>query len=286
MKYYSYIVLAAILSGTVGVLVKLIGNDVHFMTLNFYRVFFAFLFLLCVVPIIDKKTFKVKKRDMKGYFIIGLLIAVVLSLVNVSFIFAPIENVVLIGSILPFFVMLFSFYLLKEKITITKIVTLVIALIGLIIINPFDFGRIYAVGNVLALVAAFFGGMLIVGMRLEDRNHDIGDVFWFFLFACLLLLPFPFIYGFGDLDLDTMGYVLALGVISTGIVHLLWNLGLQKVEAESMSLTRTIINPIVSIVLAVLILSEEINMRIIFGGGILVFAGIYLEAHRKRLKKR
>jgi drug/metabolite transporter (DMT)-like permease len=43
--------------------------------------------------------------------------------------------------------------------------------------------------------------------------------------------------------------------------------------------------PLSGIVLAFFILGEELNLRIIIGGIVLLIAGIYLQAHNKKVKK-
>lgn len=283
MKNYIYMVLAAFCLATIGVLVKLIGSsEVHFMTLNFYRIFFGFVFLLMVVPFIDKSVFKITKKEAKEFFMIGVIYAVSLSLYTTANLFAPIQNVVLINYSYPFFVLIFAYFILGEKITTTKIITLILALIGLVVINPFQLGA-NNIGNTLALLGAFFYAILITEMRKEDKTHTIGDVLWFLFFASLVLLPFPFIYGFGNVS-NILGYLLFLGFVSTGLAYLLYNLALEEIEAETGSIIATIITPLVSIILAFFIVHEAINIRIIFGGLLLICSGIYLELHTKELR--
>ena len=276
-------ILAAICLGTIGVLVKLIDGNIHFMTLNFYRVFLGFVFLLLIVPFIDKNCFKITKKDAKEYILIGLLYAVALSLYTSANLFAPIQNVVLINYSYPFFVLIFAYFILKEKITKTKIITLVIAFIGLSIINPFNHTP-NNIGNIMSLVGAVFYAILITEMRKEDKNHSIGDVLWFFFFGTLFLLPFPFIYGIGNIY-PVINYVLMLGFVSTGLAYLLYNLALEKIEAETGSIIATMITPLVSIILAILIIDETINNRVIIGGIIVIASGIYLEMHNIKVKE-
>ena len=281
---YIYMVLAALCLGTIGVLVKLIGKSIPLMSLNFLRIFTGFIFLLAIIYFIDKKWYQVKKKDLGMFFFIGILYAVSLSLYTAANIFAPIQNAVLIYHAYPFFVLVFGYFLLKEKITVSKIITLVIAFIGLVIINPFQFGQ-HNLGNILALSVALVYGLLITIMRKTDKSHSIGSVVWFLGFASILLLPFIFYYGVGNL-ISVWFYVLLLGVVSTGLAYLFYNLALEKIEAEICSIIATIITPLVSIVMAVLIVSEALKLRTIIGGSILVLSGLYLEMYDKKNKKR
>jgi drug/metabolite transporter (DMT)-like permease len=282
-KPYLYIILAGILTGTIGIFVKLIGSEIHFMTLVFYRMILGFIFVLAVVPFIDKNAFKVKRTDLKDYFIVGVLFASTLSLFVVANLFAPVQNVVLITNFSPFLVLILAYFFLKEKITRTKIITLIIGVIGIIIINPFKFGET-ALGNYLALTQMVFYSFLVVRMRKENKEHSIGAIIWFFLFATLLLLPFPFIFGWGNLS-EVLWLVLGLGIFSTGFAYLFHNLALEKIGAEISSIFIMLTMPLSGILLAFFILGEELNLRVIIGGIILLAAGVYLQAHNKKVKK-
>ena len=123
---YIYMMLASLCLGTIGVLVKLIGTEVHIMTLNFYRFFFGFISLLFVVPFMDKNAFKITKNDAKEYFIVGIFFAIALTLYTTSILYTSVQNAVFINFSYPFFVLFFAYFLLKEEITPTKIITLII----------------------------------------------------------------------------------------------------------------------------------------------------------------
>jgi len=281
---YIYMILAALCLATIGVLVKLIGDNVPVMSLNFLRIFIGFIALIIIVPFIDKKWYKITKKDAKEFFLIGVVYAIALSLYTAANVFASIQNAVLINYSYPFFVLLFGYFLLKEKVTNTKIITLIIAFIGLAIINPFRFGE-DNFGNILALAGALFYALLIVEMRKEDKHHGIGDVIWFLLFASVIMLPFPIMQGLGNIS-QVWIYVVLLGFVSTGLAYIFYNLALEKIEAEIGSIIATIITPLVSIILAVLIIGEQLSIRAIIGGGLLILSGLYLEAHNKQLKKK
>lgn len=279
---YLYIILAAICLGTIGIFVKTIGDSVHFMTLNFLRVFIGFLTALIFCPILDKRTFKVSKSDIKLYALLGFIIAISFSLTNIAFLHAPVQNVSLITSMTPFFVLIFAYLILKEEITRIKIVTLILAVLGLIILNPLRAEGF--LGNILGLCVAVIDGLMITLMRKADKKIvGIGDVLWFFFFASLFLLPFPFIYGIGNNI--PLALILGLGVISTGFAYLFYNLAMEKIEAEIASIIVMITTPLAAISFAVLFINEQLNFQIIAGGSILILAGVYLEMHNKEKEK-
>ncbi len=278
-------VLAAICLSAIGVLVKLIGNEVPTMSLNFLRIFIAFLFLLIItlIPQVNPKYKSIPKRKIKKYFLIGVVYAIALSLHTTSNLFTTVQNAVLLHYLYPFFVLPFAYLLLKENITKTKIITLIIAIIGLIIINPISFNS-SRFGNLLALLSAIFYAILITEMRAEDKEHHSASIVWFVFFASIVLLPFAIIDGFGNW-LVVWPLILILGIFSTGLAYLFYTIALEDIEAESASIITMIITPLISIILAVLIINELIDLQTIIGGIILIIAGIYLETHSKKIKK-
>lgn len=285
LKPYFFIIIAGVLTGLIGVFVKLIGDQVHFMTLMFYRMFLALVLVGMVVPFLDKGTFKPSKRDLGHFFVVGLLMTITFTLFVLANLLAPVQNVVLITNFAPFLVLVLAYFFLKEKITSVKIVTLIIAIAGILILNPFRMNSIDSFGNYLALAQMVFYSFLIIAMRKENKEHSIGAVFWFFLFASLLLIPFPFIFGFGNLRGSALWYVLALGILSTGFAYLFHNLALERIGAEISSIFIMITMPLTGIIVAFFVLGEGFNLRVLLGGVVLIIAGVYLQAHNKKVRR-
>lgn len=281
---YVYLVVASILIGAIGTFVKLIGTDIHFTTMVFYRMLLALIFSLMFVPFLDKETFKKpSKRKLKLYFITGLLASITFTLFMAANLYAPVQNVILITNFAPFFILIWAYLFLNEKITKTKIITLLIAIIGISILNPFRFGE-NTLGNFLALTQSLFYSFLIISMRKMDISSSIGSIIWFFFFSTIIMLPFPFIFGWGNLTTINLLYILFLGAISTGLAYIFHNLALEKVGAEISSIIMMIVMPLAAISIAYFTIGESLNTRVLIGGGLLIVAGIYLQAHNKKLK--
>ena len=282
MKYYLFIVLSAIGSAAIGLFTKLIGSDVPLMTLIFLRFLIATIVISFLAPQLDKDTFKLKKTDLKDYIIIASLFVINFSLYLPANLLAPIQNVILINASYIFIVFILAYFFLGEKITKTKLFTTALAVLGLSVINPFQAGE-YFLGNMLALISGFTFAILLVKLRKANMSHGIGDLFWFFLFATILSLPFPFIFGFGQIK-SVWLLVLGLGVISTALNYFFFNLSLEKIEVEIVSLISLIISPVSAILLAYFFLGEAFQVRTIIGGSFLILAGIYFQLHKKKTK--
>jgi drug/metabolite transporter (DMT)-like permease len=262
----------------IGVFVKLIGNTVPSITLAFFRSSLGFMFLFCIVPLMDKNVFKNFKRNAKSYAITGLLMAAGFTAAISALNNAPISNVIMMLATNVIFVALFASHFLHEKITKREKLAMLVGIVGVAVINPFKGG--YALGNSLALLAAAIGATLIVYMRYEGKNHTAGSSMWFLFFAAIFLAPAPFIWGFGDV-MGNWFWLLLLGILCTGLAYFLFNFGIEHIKAEDASLLMMISQPVFAISLAYFLIGEVPSHNILWGGAILLLAGFILESGKK-----
>ena len=274
MRRYFFVIFAAALLGLIGPIMKIIGSSIPPMTVSFFRMFFATLFLLAIMPRMDKTFLHVKRKDLKDYAIIGLLMAFNFTVFVTAFTFAPVSNVVLLVMTFPFWLAVFSVIFLKEKITKFMLLCIGIAFIGIVIINPLS--SIGNLGNILALIDGVTYAIIYAYMRFVDKKHTIGVVFWFVLFGTIFLSPMPVIFGLGTVSWNYL-WIVFLGVACTGIAYLFLTIGLEKLQAEIVSIIVMTTEPIVSIMLAVVILAEVVSFNLVIGGIIIVAAGILIE---------
>ena len=281
MKKFVYLLLTGFLWGFIGISVKLIHNEINPFTLNFFRFLTAFIVLLILSPIFDKRSLKLERKNIRPYAIIGLLFAITTSLFVFALSRTTISNTVLLQAIQPFSLMFIAYFWLKEKITSTKIVTLVIALIGIYIINPLTTGDL--VGNIAALVSGLFFALLTAYMRYEDKKLHHTSTLWYMFFAAIFMIPFPFIFGFGLL-MKNIFYILMLGGLGTGLAYLFYNFALEKMEADVVGLYSMILLPLVSIIFGIFVIKEIPTLTTIIGGLVLVGSIVFLKLHIKKLR--
>lgn len=274
MKGYIYILLAGVSFGLVGPLVKLIDGSIPAITLCFFRSLIGLVFILALLPFIDRNTFRVKRTDLKAYIIIGILMAVNFSLFVTANYLAPVSNVVLLFFTFPFWLAIISYFFLRERVTKYMIICLLIAFAGIFAVNPFQ--GIFNLGNIFALINGLNYAVIVAYMRYIDKRHHIGVVFWFLLSATIFLSPAPFIYGLGTFSWNYI-WVLVMGIISTGLAYLFLNYGLEKIQAEASSLIIMTTEPVVAIVLSIIIIGEILSLNVLAGGILIIAAGMILE---------
>lgn len=285
MAKYIALIMVTLSEATIGVFVKLTGDAVPVFTLNFYRVFFAFLFLLAVVPLMDRNFWKISYKQIRPVAIVGLLIALQISFFNIAMTLAPIANVVIFWSIAPFFVFIFSAVFLKEKVRKEHIFIFLVAFTGILIAKPLSGGD--ALGNMIALFDGAVYAALVTYMRYEGTHESTNLVCWFMLAAAIILCPAIFIFGPGQvgltvnyaalgLDLPIMLWVVCLGVISTGVAYFFITVALKSINAVVYSLVDIIVSPIVAAFFGYLIFTEVPSENMIYGGALLLISGFWL----------
>lgn len=288
MKKYIWLIIVTLSEATIGVFVKLTGGNVPILTLNFYRVLFAFIFLVAVVPVFSKNFWKISKRNIKPVMIIGLFIALQISFFNLAMTMAPIANVVIFWSIAPFFVFIFTKIFTKEKVHKEHIFIFLIAFVGILVAKPLAGG--YATGNIIALADGAIYAALVTYMRYEDKAEKTNLVCWYMLMAVIYLSPALLISGTGDLthtiyykslgmNIPVIVWVVCLGMISTGIAYFFINLVLKKINASIYSLVDIIVSPIVAAFFGFLIFNEVPSINMVYGGALLLISGFWLSNH-------
>jgi len=193
MKRWTALVFSAIALSTLGVFIRLIDGRIPVETISFFRLVIGLLFIFAVIGFLDKGFHKISGKDLLHYFVIGVLLGINVLLYNTAFTLVPVANVALIGSLSIVFVGVFAHFLIGEKMNFKSSLVAVVALIGLAVMNPLQEG--YALGNFLVLLSAVNWGFIAVLMRKENKDHSIGNVFWYIFFATLVTIPLPLVYG-------------------------------------------------------------------------------------------
>jgi drug/metabolite transporter (DMT)-like permease len=179
----------------------------------------------------------------------------------------------LVTSATPAFVLLFAWMLLKEQITIRRLLALFLATLGVIVVidprsaqlNPALF-----LGNLALIGAAITWALYSVLVRKVTQNMD---VLLFSLIAFVGGLPVSVSAGawelsktgVGEISLGIVGGVLFLGIIATALAMVLWNTAFAYVDAGLASLT-FFAQPVVGTLLGWLFLKETITPLFLLGG--------------------
>ena len=273
---------AAAIWGSMFVVSKIVLATVPPLTLVWMRYVIAIVVLLGFMTG-NKHAWYLSKRDWSRVALIGV-IGYVLS-ITAQFIGTKLATAQL-GSLItastPAFMIIFAHYLLRERATRVKIMALVMALAGVLLIvglGTQDASMRWGEG-ILGLAAVSWAWMSVLVKTLPSRYSSITVTFYAMVLAALLMTPVAFwqmpwprmtaVIGPRPELLWDIGY---LGVVSTGVAFFLWNLGLKRVEA-GLAGFYLFFQPVVGGILGWLVLNEHFTWSFALGAVLIVVAVI------------
>ena len=193
----------------------------------------------------------------------------------------------LVTSATPAFVVIFAGLLLRETITRRRLVSLVLATLGVVaVIDPrsAQLKPELFLGNLALIGAAITWALYSVLVRKTTQRLDVLP---FSLIAFLGGLPVTVpagawelqTIGIGAISPSVIGGILFLGVISTALAMVLWNTAFALVDASLASLT-FFAQPVVGTFLGWLFLGEQITPLFLLGG-FLIGLGLIISTREK-----
>ncbi len=217
------IIFAAMGFSAMSVFVRLSGDDLPSFQKAFFRNAVALVFITFVM-IKEKKSFLPKKQNIP--FIFGRAFFGTIGLVSN---FYAIDHLVLadanmLNKLSPFFAIIFSLFLLKEKPTFVQIIGVFCAMFGSVLIIKPGFSNPEMLPSLVGLLGGMGAGLAYTFVRkLGSRGEDGSRIiFWFSLFSCLVCIPFIF----ADFRPMTAGQVLLL--IGAGCSACVGQVGITK----------------------------------------------------------
>ena len=248
------------------------------------------------------KNFIKEKIDKEDYFrlivcgILGIAINQLLYFHGLN-LTSPIDASIIYTSV-PVLVLIFSYFLLKEKITPTKIVGIIVGGTGallLILYGNKNEGTSTLLGNMLIFSNAIFYAFYLVYVKpLMKKYHPITVISWVFLIGFIFMIP----VGFNDfIKTDFKAFtlntylVIAFVLFATTFLTYLFNIYALTKVAPSVNGSYIYLQPVVSFVMvsiyAFVLGNEEYAQDISLTkivSSILVIAGVFLISKKPKAK--
>ena len=269
--------------GCMGLLVRPL-NEIGLVTMDicFLRGFVTFVVMLAGLMVFDRSALKIRIRDIWCFIGTGAL--------SVSFFnFCYFQTIMLtslsVAAVLlytaPAFVMVMSFFLFKEDMTKRKVVALIIAFIGCILVSGAVGGNgvLNAKGLLVGLGAGFGYALYSIFGRyaLQRGYNSVTITFYTFVFATLATIFIADVSSIINMVETRPGisiYAAFMILVVTLFPYLCYTKGLSGMENGTASVIASI-EPVMATVLGILIYKEEMTFVSVFGM-ILVLGSIIL----------
>lgn len=224
-------------------------------------------------------------RSLLGVGFVGYSISLGLQFVGTKL--SGAANGALITSASPAFIVLFAFLILREQLTRFRIIALVLATIGVVIV-VFDPTQVQLGlwGNVALLGAALTWGLYSVLVKWVGAKglSTLAITVMVLIGGLPLTIPLS-IYEIATTPIDStkinlviLGGVLYLGVISTALAMFLWNKSFELLDASVASLM-FFAQPVVGVALGAVLLGDTLGANF-FVGGAMILLGVLLASKR------
>ncbi|WP_446899239.1 DMT family transporter [Clostridium sp. LBM24168] len=267
--------------GGMFVVVKVVVEYIPPVELVWLRYLIA-LFFLAIFALIKGIKWRIERKDLFLIFLIGLIgntISIVTQEAGTWLSSAQLGAV--ITSATPTFMIIFAWFLLKEKINLVKIVSIIMATLGVIMIVGIHItGRHGLLGALSLVVAALTWALMSVLIKKVSGKYDSLQITIYATSVAVVCLT-PFVINnfsvFNNIhftDLKIIFSLLYLGIISTAIGFVMWNKGLQLMNAGSSGLF-FLFQPIVGTLLSWLVLGESISWGF-FLGTVLILGSVWV----------
>ena len=268
------VILAGILWSTVGVAVKSMEEANAFQIL-FYRSFSLTIFIGIVTYILFNKSLILLIYNIKSYFLGGLCLFFAYLGGIYSLQHTSAANALILFACAPIITAVLSGFILKEKTSKVTVISIALALLGVLIMVWNDFGNSNFRGNLAAIGSAFGFALFTINLR---HNKDIEMLPSVFASGVLgVLFTFWIIYfsevGFTIPKNDIM-IAVSMGVFQVGSGLVLFTIGSKVVAATQLtilSLGEVFFGPL----WVWLAIGEEIFLNTIFGGSLICCAVIF-----------
>lgn len=287
-KSYFYLALCIIFWASVPVVSKKILVEINNIQMLFYSTVLSF-FIIGGVLLFQNKAHIMKNYCIKDYLIMGFL----------GFLGTYLYYILLYGALAltsasegfilaytwPMLVLILAFILLKEVITLKKLIAILFSFFGIVVIVTH--GKITSLtftnptGDILALCGAFVFALFSVLGKKYNFDKTV-SAFVYFCSALFFVTLTVFIFSSIKLpSINILPWLLYNGIFVNGITYIFWFKALEHGDTEIIS-NALYLTPFLSLIYISVFLDEKILLSS-FLGLIIIVCGIVIQSFK--LKK-
>lgn len=189
----------------------------------------------------------------------------------------------IMGSIQPIFIILFSWFFLKEKPSWNSYVAVLMTICGVTLLLL----KQQMALDILGILAALFGAVVmalgVVLTKLWERPKEVSQMVftsWQLFFGSLILIPAMLLFekSIPVLSINNIVGLVILGIFNTGLAYYLWFRGIEKIGPTKASFLSPI-NPLTAFFLGYIILGQKINALQIIGV-IIILSSVFVSQYK------
>ena len=287
-----YIIIAGLCWGIIGLFSKKLATlGLNAIQITEMRCIITAVSLLSFTIIFDRNKLKISIKDIWIFLGTGILSIAFFNICYFNAIeYSNLSSAAILLYTAPFFVSIISSFIFKEKLTIRKIIALIISFIGCILaVGMADAAEsITTKGLIFGLLSGFgYGLYSIFGRIALKKYHTLTVTTYTFITASIFLLPFCEINDLTQnicAEKEIIIFSLLLGIISTLVPFILYTKGLSLMDTGTASII-AYFEPLVATMCGLIVFKEKTTFLKVTGI-ILIFISIIILNYKKKVKEK
>lgn len=252
--------------GSGGVFVRtLTQNGIDSATLLFLRFSIATLPIVIAILLTDRKLFRIDLSDLPLFIVCGICIVGLNLCYNEAINTVPLSLAAVLLSLAPIYVLIIAYFLFKEKITSRKLICMILAILGCILMTGIletSIGNIPVHGILIGAGAGLFWAIYLMASKksMNNGNHTFTILFYSILVISLVLIPFT---NFSQIEnfisinpTLTILFLILHSTISFALPYIFSTISLSYIDSGVSSILLSGAEPLAALIFGFAIYSE------------------------------
>ncbi len=288
-KSYIYACITVLIWATLATVVKLVLSDIPDFEALAVSGAFAFVFLL-IINIINGSIKQMKAYRIKDYLMmsglgfLGLFMYSALYYYGIGVLGS--QEACILNYLWPVMIVLFACIILKEKLTVKKIIAMALSFAGIVVLTMGSGGE--ASGNRLLGIAACVAAAICYGLfSVLNKKHSLDQGvtmmwIWLTVTVCSAVAGLIFEKWQPVTGLQWAGLAW-LGIVVNAVAYLLWAIALKQAKDSAGIANLAYLVPFLSVILSAVVLKEQLTINAAVAV-VLIIGGIVLQSIGGRKK--
>ncbi len=287
-KAFIYIVIAGILWGTSGIFVHYIAPyGFHTLQITAVRGVVSFVGMFLFVLLRRRSAFKVTPRQLLLYAFCGACLYLTAACYYSAMQLTSVSTAVVLMYTAPIYVVTVSVLFFGEKLTKSKIVSVLGMLLGCVLVSGALTGLAF---DPLGFLIGAFSGLTYAGYNIFSKiamrggGNSLSLTLYAFLtmalIACIVAPPWEIALVAAKAPLETIPLCIGIGVVTFILPYFLYTAALENLPAGIAS-ALSIVEPMAATVFSVIILKESVDAFAWIGIALILFATLMLSREKE-----
>ncbi len=281
------LILSMFIFGTIGIFRRYIPLPSSLLALARGAIGVAFLLIFMAFKK-EKLNFKEIENKLLILCVSGVAIGFNWILLFEAYNYTTVATATLCYYMAPVFVIIASPFLFKEKLTIKKIICVIVALVGMVLVSGVieaGFSGVSELKGVLLGIGAAALYSSVVMMNKKTAGVPIYSKTVIQLgSAAIVLLPYTLLTeNIAELTFEPLTIIMLLivGIVHTGLAYALYFGSMDNLKAQTIAIF-SYIDPVIAIILSALVLNEKMSVFGVIGAVLVLGSTLISELPSKK----